>query len=96
MKYIYQSIPHQNRNKYYLNNASATAVVSITRTLIESAYGIPTNVSELVNDANYATKGYVDKATANVESKLQDYATYQYIKKEMGDIESILTKIIGE
>lgn len=86
-------IPHQYRNKYYLKTN-----LTISKTDSTSIYNIPTNVSQLINDSNYATVGYVDQriAAIDIPKLLATYATVSYVDTQIGAIETLLSKIIGE
>lgn len=81
-------IPHQYRNKYYQKTN-----LTISKTDSTKIYNIPTNVSQLVNDSNYATKGYVDQVVA---SKASVEYVDNIIQITLGDFATALKKIIGE
>lgn len=76
----------------------------MTQALEELSGTIPTKTSELTNDSDYTTKGYVDNEIAGVESAIptktsqlqndSDYTTKQYVAGELDTLEaSIPTKV---
>jgi len=76
----------------------------MTQALEELSDTIPTKTSELTNDSDYTTKGYVDDEISGVESAIptkasqltndSDYATKQYVDGELDTLEaSIPTKV---
>lgn len=81
-------IPHQYRNKYYLKTN-----LTISKSDSNKIYNIPTNVSQLINDSNYASKGYVDSVVA---SKASTEYVENRIEITLGEIATVLNKIIGE
>jgi hypothetical protein len=75
----------------------------MTQALEELSGTIPTKTSELANDSDYTTKGYVDDEISGVESAIptktsqltndSDYTTKQYVDGELDTLEaSIPTK----
>lgn len=66
-------------NGYVSDNTWQLSLIPLT-----TAEDIPTNVSQLTNDAGYATQTWVQQ---------QDYATETYVDNIVGDIESLLAAI---
>lgn len=76
----------------------------MTQALEDLSTTIPTKTSELTNDSDYTTKGYVDDEISGVEAEIptktseltndSDYTTKQYVDGELGTLEaSIPTKV---
>lgn len=76
----------------------------MTQALEELSGTIPTKTSELTNDSDYTTKGYVDDEISGVEAAIptktseltndSDYTTKQYVDGELDTLEaSIPTKV---
>ena len=85
------------------DNADNQLAQEMTQALEELSGTIPTKTSELTNDSDYTTKGYVDDEISGVESAIptkvsqltndSDYTTKQYVDGELDTLEaSIPTK----
>lgn len=86
------------------DNADNQLAQEMTQALDELSGIIPTKTSELTNDSDYTTKGYVDDEISGVETAIptktseltndSDYTTKQYVDGELDTLEaSIPTKV---